>query len=167
MGSYREILETILIAVIIALVMRGFVVETYIIDGPCMEPNLWTGERVLVNKLAGRFGNIDRGDVIVFRCPYNPSEDYIKRVVAVGGDSVELRLGRLYVNGQLQEEPYTHYPGLYTVRPVTVPESSVYVLGDNRVNSEDSRVFGSVSLDLVKGKAFLVIWPPKKIKLIA
>src|SRR5690554_3486147 len=116
MGSFREILETILIAVVIALLMRGFVVETYVIDGPCMEPNLWTGERVLVNKLTSRFGNIDRGDVIVFRCPYDPSKDYIKRAVAVAGDSIELRLGRLYVNGQLQDEPYMHYPGLYTIK---------------------------------------------------
>ena len=98
---------------------------------------------------------------VVLRYPLDPSKDYIKRVVALAGDTVELRLGRVYVNGQLKEEPYIHFPGLYNMATLTVPEGTVFVMGDHRVNSEDSRFFGPVKQELVKGKAIVIIWPLK------
>lgn len=161
METVRDIVQTVLIALVLAILIRTFVVETFIVDGPSMEPTLWNGEKLLVSKLAYRLGQPKRGDIIVFRYPLDPSKDYVKRVVAVGGDTVELRLGRLYVNGQLKSEPYVLYPGLYDMKPVTVPKDCVFVLGDHRTNSEDSRSFGPVKISYIKGKAILKIWPPK------
>ena len=83
--------------------------------------------------------------------------------MAVEGDTVELRLGRLYVNGILQEEPYVRYPGLYNMASLVVPQDTVFVMGDHRTDSEDSRFFGPVPVDLLKGKAIFIIWPPKAI----
>ncbi len=161
METIRDILEVIVIAFIIALLIRSLVIETFVVQGPSMEPTLVDGERLLVSKIAYRLGEPKRGDVIVLRYPLNPSKDYIKRVVAVEGDTVELRLGRLYINGQLKEEPYVHFPGLYNMASVAVPENTVFVMGDHRTNSEDSRFFGSVKEELVKGKAIVIIWPLK------
>lgn len=166
MDTLKDILETVLIALVITLIIRSFVVETFVVEGPSMQPTLYDGERLLVFKLAYRFGEPKRGDVVVLRYPLDPSKDYIKRIVAVGGDVVELRMGRLYVNKKLVEEPYVQYPGLYNMGPITVPEGSVFVLGDHRTNSEDSRYFGPVSKDLLKGKAWVIIWPPKAMGLI-
>ena len=101
--------------------------------------------------------------MVVLRYPLDPSRDYIKRIVAVEGDTVELRLGRLYVNGILQEEPYVLYPGLYNMASLVVPENTVFVMGDHRTDSEDSRFFGPVDVDLLKGKAIVIIWPPKAV----
>jgi signal peptidase I len=161
MNTVRDILETVLIALLIAVLVRAFVIERFLVDGPSMEPTLWDSQSLLVNKLAYRFSSPKRGDIVVFRYPLDPQRDYVKRCVAVGGDSVEMRLGRLYVNGQLKEEPYVRFPGLFEMKSVTVPEDSIFVMGDHRTNSEDSRMFGPVKLSLVKGKAVLVIWPLK------
>jgi len=166
MATIKDILEVILVAFVIAVLIRTFLVETFVVQGPSMEPTLANGERLLVSKMTYRFHRPNRGDVVVLRYPLDPSKDYIKRVVAIGGDTVELRLGRLYVNGKLIEEPYVHEPGLYNMDSFTVPEGTVFVLGDHRTNSEDSRFFGPVKLELIKGKAILIIWPPKAIGLI-
>lgn len=144
MNAVRDILETVLIALLIAILVRAFVIERFLVDGPSMEPTLWDSQSLLVNKLAYRFSQPKRGDVVVFRYPLDPSRDYVKRCVAVGGDTVEMRLGRLYVNGLLKEEPYVRFPGLYEMKSITVPEDCIFVLGDHRTNSEDSRMFGPV-----------------------
>jgi signal peptidase I len=159
--TVRDILETVLAALVIALLVRGFVIEPFIVDGPSMEPTLWTGERLFVSKLTFRLGTPKRGDVVMFKYPLNPNKDYVKRVVAVGGDTVEMRLGRVYVNGQQVQEPYIHFAGLYSMNALTVPEGTIFVMGDNRVNSEDSRDFGPVKLSLVRGKAVFRVWPLK------
>lgn len=161
MDTARDILGTVLVALLIAVLVRAFVVERFLVDGPSMEPTLWDRESLLVYKLTYRLGTLKRGDVVVFRYPLDPSRDYVKRCVAVGGDTVEIRLGRLYVNGQLVEEPYVQFPGLYEMKSITVPEGSFFAMGDHRTNSEDSRMFGPVKLNMLKGKAVFVIWPPK------
>jgi signal peptidase I len=161
MNAVRDILETVLIALLIAVLVRAFVIERFLVDGPSMEPTLWDSQSLLVNKLAYKFSPPTRGDVVVFRYPLDPTRDYVKRCVAVGGDTVEMRLGRLYVNGLLKEEPYVGFPGLFEMKSVTVPEDCIFVLGDHRTNSEDSRMFGPVKLSLVKGKAVFIIWPLK------
>ncbi len=161
METVRDIVEVIVVAFLIAMLIRSLVIETFIVQGPSMEPTLVSGERLLVSKLAYRFSEPKRGDVVVLRYPLDQSKDYIKRVVAVEGDTVELRLGRLYVNGILQEEPYVRFPGLYNMASLTVPEETVFVMGDHRTDSEDSRFFGPVSVELLKGKAIVIIWPLK------
>lgn len=166
MDTVRDVFETIIIAAIIAILVRAFVFEPFMVEGPSMETTLWDGERLFIYKLSTRFGGPERGDVVVFQYPLNPAKDYVKRCVAVGGDTVEVRVGRLYINGQLVPEPYVRYPGLHDMKAIEVPEDSIFVMGDHRTNSEDSRSFGPVKVKSVRGKAVLILWPPKSIRLV-
>lgn len=161
----REAVETVVIALLIALVIRTFVVEVFVVEGGSMEPTLHTGERLLVNKFIFNpwFGRKPQpGDIIVFRYPRQKDRDFIKRVVAVAGDRVEIRHGVVYVNGKPLDEPYLQYRDTGDWAPREVPPDSVWVLGDNRANSEDSRYFGEVPLENIKGLAFLRFWPPNR-----
>jgi signal peptidase I len=157
----RELVETIIVALGIALVIRFFVVEVYWVEGSSMEASLHNGERVLVNKFLYKthIRGPEPGDVIVFQYPRQPDRDFIKRVVAVGGDTVEIRAGKVYINKQ----PFIEAPSALVsdedFGPKIVPADSVFVLGDNRNNSEDSRVFGQVPIDNIRGLAFFRIWP--------
>ena len=152
---------SIVAAVVMALLIRTFIVELYIVDGPSMKPTLQHEERLVVNKFIYRLRNPEKGEILIFRYPRDPSRDFIKRVIATGGDTIEIKEGRVYVNDQLLKEDYilektrTEYP------KVTVPEGTVFVMGDNRNNSDDSRFadVGFVPLDLIKGKAVVVFWP--------
>jgi signal peptidase I len=129
------------------------------VDGASMEPTLVSGEYVMVSKLSYRIGTPQRGDIIVFHFPRDPKEEYIKRVIGLPGDEVEVRQGSVYVNGQLLEESYlrvtTNYNGAWVI-----PANQLFVLGDNRNNSSDSHDWGTVPMDYVVGKAILVYWPP-------
>ena len=144
-----------------ALLIRTFIVELYIVDGPSMKPTLQHEERLVVNKFIYRLRNPEKGEILIFKYPRDTSRDFIKRVIAVGGDTIEIKEGRVYVNDQLLKEDYilektrTEYP------KVTIPEGTVFVMGDNRNNSDDSRFadVGFVPLDLIKGKAVVVFWP--------
>ena len=152
---------SIVAAVVMALLIRTFIVELYIVDGPSMRPTLQHEERLVVSKFIYKIRNPEKGEILIFRYPRDPSRDFIKRVIAVGGDTIEIKEGRVYVNDQMLKEDYilektrTEYP------KVTVPEGTVFVMGDNRNNSDDSRFadVGFVPLDLIKGKAMLVFWP--------
>jgi signal peptidase I len=156
-----EILETLLVAVVLAFLIRTFVVESYQVSGYSMYPTLKNGERVLVNKLIYRFSAPEPGQIIVFRSPVVPSQDWIKRVIAVPGERVAIRNGQVYIDGHLQPEPYVRFRGHSNYAPVTIPPGYLFVLGDNRPNSYDSRYFGLLKESLVRGEAFLVWWPPK------
>ncbi|MBY6275452.1 signal peptidase I [Symbiobacterium thermophilum] len=164
----REVLETLVLALLFALIIRTFVVEVYQVSGSSMTNTLYDQERVLVNKFIYKLVRDPRpGDIIVFKYPRQPERDFIKRVVAVAGDTVEMRGGVVYVNG----EPFNEAP---TVRlsagdfgPVVVPPDSVFVLGDNRSNSEDSRYFGEVPLSHIRGLAVARIWPLTEISALA
>ena len=160
-GPLRELLETLVLAVIIAFTVRTFGVEVYRVQGTSMESTLHTGERVLVNKFVYRYlRQPEPGDVIVFRYPRQPDRDFIKRVVAVAGDRVEIKEGKVSVNGKLfPEAPGVLLSDEDSAKVEIVPPDSVYVLGDNRNNSEDSRWFGEVPLENIRGPAFLRIWP--------
>jgi len=162
----KEWVVSILIAVVLAFFIRYFIVELYMVEGPSMRPTLVNGERLVVNKFIYRFQTPQRGDVLVFRYPKDPSRDFIKRVIAVAGDTIEIRDGRVFLNGELQDEPYIleRTRGSYPLS--TVPQGHVFVMGDNRNNSEDSRFrdVGFVSLDLIKGKAVYVFWPLDQMK---
>ena len=153
-------------AIILALIIRTFIVELYVVDGPSMRPTLQHEERLVVNKFIYRVRSPERGEIIIFRYPRDPSRDFIKRVIAVGGDTVEIKDGRVYVNDEIIREDYimektrTEYP------KVTVPEGTLFVCGDNRDNSLDSRSadVGFLPLENVKGKAMLVFWPTDEFK---
>jgi signal peptidase I len=130
-----------------------------------MNPTLISGEYVIVNRVSYRLGSPQRGDIIVFHFPRDPREEYIKRVIGLPGDQVEINQGQVYVNGQPLEESYlkvkTNYSGTWQV-----PEGQLFVLGDNRNNSSDSHDWGTVPMDYVVGKAILVYWPPPEWGLI-
>jgi signal peptidase I len=167
-------------AVVIAIVVRTFVLQTFWIPSPSMSPTLVEDDRVLVNKLSYRFHDVNRGDVIVFERPANepPNEvkDLIKRVVGLPGDRVSIVEGAVSIDGRPLDEPYvdglqTTYDGscnqpgvdltgIDTAEGFTVPEDHLFVMGDNRVNSHDGRCFGPIDEDLVVGRAFFIMWPP-------
>jgi len=181
-SALREIVETILLALILFLAVRA-VVQNFKVDGSSMEPSLHSGQYLLVNKaiyfsletsklkkwlpfLQDTFDRDtyvlhppERGDVVVFRFPRDPSRDFIKRIIAVPGDTVEIRSGRVYVNGVRLEEPYIIEGPTYSIDRVVIPEGNYFVLGDNRNNSSDSHVWGVVPRENIIGKAWISYWP--------
>lgn len=163
---FRETLEIVVISLILALLIRSFVAESFLVEGSSMEPTLLDGERLLVEKMTYYFQNPRPGEVVVFKYPKNPRRDFIKRIVATAGDTITLRDGQLLVNGKPVNEPYVQRPGHFDFGPLKVPSDSVFVLGDNRVNSQDSRFFGTVPYENIKGKAWLVYWPFEKWKIL-
>ena len=159
-GPLRELLETVVLALLIALAIRTFIVEVYRVQGSSMEATLLTGERVLVNKFVLEYiREPKQGDIIVFQYPRQPDRDFIKRIVAEPGDKVVIRQGKVYVNGKLFPEAPTVLRADEDMEEIIVPMDSVWVLGDNRNNSEDSRMFGQVPHKNIRGLAFLRIWP--------
>ncbi len=165
-GIIREYLECGAIAVVLAVLIITFVAQSFVVEGSSMEPSLHHGQRLLVNKFVYRFGPPDVGDVVVFRYPGNPSEDFIKRVVAVGGSEVEISQGHLYLDGEPLEEPYIKEPPAGEFGPVEVPEDKIFVLGDNRNNSKDSRYpdVGFLQKDEIVGRAVFIYWPPDEME---
>ena len=172
----KEYVEPIVIAVLIALFVRTFIVQAFKIPSSSMEPTLLVGDYLLVNKfLYGiripftdkkilEFEKPHRGDIIVFIYPKDRSKDFIKRVIGQEGEKVEIVHNKIYINDQLIADPWGHYSDLWVrslpfmerFGPVVVPKDSLFVLGDNRDNSQDSRFWGFVSLDEVRGKAFIL-----------
>jgi signal peptidase I len=179
-GALRENIEAIVIAVILALFIRTFVVQAFKIPSGSMKNTLLVGDHILVNKFI--YGvklpfidktiipieNPKRGDIIVFQFPEDPSKDFIKRVIGVGGDVIKIRNKKLYVNGHLVKNKHGIYkdPRVYPASlqprdnfgPITVPKGKLFVMGDNRDFSYDSRFWGFVDLSAVKGEAFIVYW---------
>jgi len=164
----RELVETVILSLIVFLLIRQ-VVQNYRIENHSMEPSFYAGQFVFVNKLAYRLGEPERGDVVVFHNPRNTNEDYIKRIIGLPGDQVEVHDQTVWINGQPLLEDFPHNPinpNEY-VPPVLVGENQLYVMGDNRPNSSDSRVFGPISQDLAVGKAWLRIWPPNMFGIVS
>jgi len=185
-STLREYFESIVIAVILALFIRTFVVQAFKIPTGSMEENLLIGDHLLVNKFVFGpsesrverallpVGTVHRGDVIVFKYPEEPDRDFIKRVIGVPGDTVEVREKKVYIDGAPLDEPYAHYlqPAAdasefhevtsFDVRerygPVMVPPNQYFVMGDNRDNSQDSRYWGFLPRGNIKGKALLIYW---------
>jgi signal peptidase I len=151
----------------IALLVEAFLIQAFWIPSPSMEPTLDVGDRVLVNKLSYKFHDVNRGDVVVFERPPGAStgqngeiKDLIKRVIAVEGDTIEAKEGEVFVNGERIDEDYLE-PGTPTDNlPLeTIPDGHVFVMGDNRTNSEDSRIFGPIDEDAIVGRAFIRVLP--------
>jgi signal peptidase I len=185
-STLREYFESIVIAVILALFIRTFVVQAFKIPTGSMEENLLIGDHLLVNKFIFGpsesrlerallpLGTIKRHDVLVFKYPEEPDRDFIKRVIGLPGETVEVREKKVYINGHALDEPYAHYLQAVAVPselhevtsidvrdhygPVTVPPDQYFMMGDNRDNSADSRYWGFLRRDYIKGKALIIYW---------
>jgi signal peptidase I len=186
-GSLIELVVIVAVALGVALGIQAVLVKPFRIPSESMVPTLEIGQRVLVDRVTPRFGDYERGDVIVFKppkgadegacavshpaqqaCPRSSDEEsstnFIKRIVAVGGDRIAIRQGRVYLDGKLQKEPFIAPNANCDIcnlpRELTVPEGQFYVMGDNRGASLDSRKWGPVPEDNIVGKAFATYWPP-------
>jgi signal peptidase I len=154
----REFLITVALAVIIFVVAQR-TVQTYEVFMTSMEPNFHEGQRVVVNKAVYFFGDPERGDVIIFKAPTG-EEDFIKRVIGLPGDTVEVKNQAVYVDGVRLVEPYVAEPPAYTMPAIMVPKDKYFVLGDNRNHSNDSHNNWYVDRKDIRGKAWLSTWPP-------
>ena len=155
-----EILETVVLAAIIWLVVN-FATARFIVEGSSMEPNFHTGQMLIVSRLSYKLSSPQRGDVIVFQYPDNPVDDYIKRVIGIPGDTVEITDGHVFIHGQMISEPYLSTVTTDTHGKWVVPPGSYFVMGDNRPHSSDSRTWGMLSREFIIGKAWVSYWPPK------
>ena len=175
LGIYlTSIIFTIIISVVIALSIRTFVVQAFKIPSGAMLETIQIGDHLLVNKLIYKFKPPERGDIIVFKYPVDPNKDFIKRIVGVGGDSIEIKDKEVYINNMLIEERYVIHGDSRMLSsdisprdnfgPVTIPNNSYFVMGDNRDNSLDSRFWGFVDSKYIKGKAFIIYWSLDKEK---
>jgi signal peptidase I len=151
----------LLIAIGLALVIIVFLYQPVKVEGTSMAPLLSDQERIFINKFVYRFEAIQRGDVVVFWYPLDHSKSFIKRVVGLPGEAVEIRQGAVYVNGNIVPEPYVppQYEDLSDFGPVRVPKDSYFVMGDHRISSNDSRVFGPVASRFIYGRAVFAYWP--------
>lgn len=160
-----EILETIVLALVLFTAIN-FLTARIRVDGSSMEPNFHDGDYVIVNRMAYRFGDIQRGDVIVFPYPLHKEDDYIKRVIGLPGDHVAIYGGVVYVNGEALSEPYIMEKPVADLAEVVVPEGYVYVMGDNRNASSDSRAWGPLEIKDIIGQAVFRYWPFATIGLV-
>ncbi len=154
----REIIETIVLTALIFFAIR-FSVQTFRVDGPSMQPGLFTGEYVLVNKLAYLFHGPQRGDVIVFHYPRDPTQDFIKRVIGLPGDTLVITNDAVKVDGVTLKEPYISQAANAQIINLKLQPDQYFVMGDNRPFSSDSRAWGPVPASYIIGKATLVFWP--------
>ncbi len=160
-GIAREIIETILLAAVIWLAVN-FATARYVVDGQSMEPNLHTGQFLIVSRLAYKFAVPQRGDIIVFDFPGNPADDYVKRIIGLPGDTVTIQEGQIFVNDNRLDEPYLPDERMMPFQGRwVVPQESYFVLGDNRAHSSDSRSWGMLPQDAIIGKAWVSYWPPQ------
>lgn len=186
-GTVREYAEAFIIAFVIALVIRTFVVQAFKIPSSSMEPTLLVGDHILVSKFIYgiripyigakylTFHKPKRGDIVVFIYPQDPKKDFIKRVIATEGEEVQIKDRTIFINGESIEDPWGRYGRGYrslvpshlrprnNYGPKVVPPNSLFVLGDNRDNSQDSRYWGFVDLSAVKGKAFIIYFSYNKV----
>ncbi len=162
----REVAETVIPAVAIALVINLFLAQATQVLGQSMEPNLHTSQRVVVEKVTYRLlHGPRRGDIVVIDMP-GQEEMLIKRVVGLPGETIEVRRGKVYIEGEPIEEPWATRPGGGSYGPQTIPPLHVFVLGDNRGASNDSRSFGPVAIEHIVGHAWFSYWPPEHVGFI-
>ncbi|MGI6224684.1 MAG: signal peptidase I [Peptococcales bacterium] len=162
--NFKEIVESVVIALILALIIRAFLFQFFWIPSRSMEPTLLINDRIMVTRFSYWFHEPERGDVVVFKYPIEPQKDYVKRLIGLPGEKVQIINSKLYINDELIEEPYLP-SGLEfgSFGPIQVPEGEYFMLGDNRNNSSDSRVWGFVEDKLLIGKAQFIYWPYSRI----
>jgi signal peptidase I len=159
-----ELFQTVLVAGLLFLAVNLLTARIRV-EGISMEPSLHEGQFVVVNRLAYRWSQPARGDIIVFHFPLNPERRFIKRVIGLPGEEVNVRAGQVYIDGELIEEPYLTVAPRYS-GDWTLGGDEIFVLGDNRNNSSDSQNWGPLPLDEIIGKAILIYWPPTEAGLI-
>jgi signal peptidase I len=160
LGAVVEIVAIVVAAFIIAMLVQAFLFKPFTVHQVSMQDTLIEGDRMLINRVIYHFRDPRAGDVVVFHSPVSEDEDLVKRVVAVAGETVAVRDGALYVNGTKKDEPYLKEQNFLGSLPDTVvPEGQVFVMGDNRNNSGDSRMFGPITIDSIIGEAFVIYWP--------
>ncbi len=165
---FLDVIEVVVLAVAIFLITYLLILQPHKIKGISMEPNFPNGEYLLTDKVSYRFGEPKRGDIIVFKAPSQPDEEFIKRIIGLPGEKISIKNGRIYINGILLEEKYLA-SDIYTSagsfltenNSVTISANEYFVLGDNRDHSSDSRAWGFVPKKSIVGRAWLVYWPPK------
>jgi signal peptidase I len=158
-------IQAILIAVVLAIIIRLFVFEPFNVSGPSMKETMHTGDLVIVNKLIYKIRDPKPGEVIVFHAPEH--KDYIKRVIALPGEKLEARNNKVYINGKEIKEPYlADNVRTQDFSEVIVPPGHIFVMGDNRMDSTDSRVLGPISIDKLVGRADLIYWPLSEFKFL-
>lgn len=165
---FRELPFLLVVAVLIAFLLKAFIIQPFWIPTGSMMPTLMPNDRVLAVKFIYSITEPKPGDIVVFLPPNGESKDYIKRVIAVGGQSVSIKDGKVFVDGRPLNETYLspEYFDSGSMEEVEVPEGYVFVMGDNRPNSLDSRVFGPVPVSTIIGKAVLIYWPPSRIRIL-
>ncbi|MBQ6436431.1 signal peptidase I [bacterium] len=178
LDCFLDFVETVVVSLAIFFVIYIFIVQPHQVDGHSMDPNLQTGEYLLTEKISYRFGQPQRGEVIVFKAPQTacigPSCEYIKRIIGLPGETVRLSEGKIYINGQLLDESnylaasVVSMPGAFTAgeREVVLADDQYFVCGDNRAGSSDSRHWGPINKQAIIGRAYFSYWPVKTFGLI-
>lgn len=163
----KEVPVLIVTAVLVAWVVKSFIVQPFIIPSSSMEPTLYPGDRVLVNKFVYRIQPVRPGDVVVLVPPFDTKKDFIKRVVAVGGQTLEVKNGEVFVDGKALDEPHKiPLADSSNFGPLIIPKDNVFLMGDNRPNSYDSRFFGPLNKNTLIGKALVIYWPPNRLQVL-
>jgi signal peptidase I len=158
--------QTAAITSCLFFLVTAFVAQGFAVSGSCMEPNLWTGERILGNKLTYLVEPPMRGDVVVFRYPVDPRKTYIKRVIGLPGETIDIRSGRVYINSKLLNEPYVINTAHGDYGPETIKPGKLFVMGDYRDESNDSRIWGELPIANIKAKAWVRYWPVKRLEMM-
>lgn len=168
LGFLKELPVLIITSVVIAFLIKTFLLQPFYIPTGSMQPTLLPGDHVLVNKVVYRYASPSRGDVTVFESPIDRRKDFIKRIIAADGQEIKVEDGQVFLDGVPIAEPYA--VGLDNLQPdsgtTALKKDEFFVMGDNRSNSQDSRYFGPISKDAIKGKAFVIYWPPSRIQLL-
>lgn len=168
----KSFFQSVLVTITLAVVLRLFVIQPFIVDGASMEPNFHNQEYIMIDKLSYRFHTPKRGDVVVFHPPTNPSENYIKRVIGLPGETVSIDNFQVKINGNAVSEPYLDSAQRITqplglARSELLGEREYFVLGDNRQHSSDSREWGPLKLDEIEGRTWFVIFPVNDFHVVA
>jgi len=164
MKSVVEWVVIIAVAFVLSIVIRNYVVDTRIVPTGSMLPTIQLQDRLIVDRLFYQYDTIDRGDIIVFQAPEAAQEDkdLVKRVIGLPGEKVEIKNSKVYIGDQALDEPYIVSPADYEYGPVTVPEDSYFMLGDNRTASKDSHIWGFLPSDKILGRVWIRYWPIKE-----
>ena len=166
----QDFIETIVTALVIFVIFYLFLFQPHQVKGKSMIPAFEDAEYLLTNKITYRFNNPQRGDIVIFKSPQNKKYDYIKRIIALPGEKISLKDGKIFINGSSLNESLYLPENIYTKggnflaeeKELEIPENQYFVVGDNRLNSSDSREWGYITMENIIGKAWLIYWPPSK-----
>lgn len=158
---WKEYIKAAVVAIVLALFVRTFVAQAFKIPSESMLHSLQVGDHLLVNKMVYRFKAPERGEIIVFKYPRDLNRDFVKRIVGLPGETIEMKGATVKINGKELDEPYAIYKGELTFNhfgPYKIPKGHLFMMGDNRNNSQDSRVWGPLDMSIIHGKAFIIHW---------